>query len=117
MRVDQQARNDLASIRQHGVQAAALVRSLQHVVHERREKSYAVDLNAVVAEVLEEPTPRKVAVHFAAEAPVLQSTRSAVKQFVRLVLEGACAGTQAALEIRTEKKADTAALIVEIADA
>jgi C4-dicarboxylate-specific signal transduction histidine kinase len=119
MRVDQQARTDLATIRQHGAQAAGLVRSLQHVVNERREKSYAVDLNSALATMCEEQPElgQRLSVRFAEEAPLLQSTRSAVKQFVRLVLEGVCAGTKSAVEVRTEKGASSAALIVAIAEA
>src|SRR6185437_96994 len=113
MRVDQQARSDLAAIRQHGAQAAALVRSLQHVVHERREKSYPVDLNSALADMLEEEPElgQRLSVRFAEEAPFLQSTRSAVKQFIRLVLEGVCTGTKTVVEVRTEKGEDSAALV------
>jgi hypothetical protein len=119
LRSDERTRNDLAPIRQHGAQAAGLLRSLQHVAQERREQSYAVDLNAVVASVLEEePELRsRVAVQFAAEAATIPSTRSAVKQLVCLVLEGICAGTKSAVQVRIEKLADGAGLYLQVAEA
>jgi hypothetical protein len=118
LRVDAQARTDLAAIRQHGVQAAALVRSLQHVSQERREKAYPVDLNNVLTDVLEE-TPalrRRVSAQLDGEATWIQSTRSAVKQLVRLLLEGLLAGTKSALRVRTEKREGGVALNVEMAE-
>ncbi len=95
------------------------MRSLQHVVHERREKSYAVDLNSALANMLEEEPElcRRLSMRFAAEPPFIQSTRSAIKQFLRLVLEGVCAGTKSAVEVRTEKGQGSAALIVALAEA
>lgn len=118
LRSDERTRNDLAPIRQHGAQAAGLLRSLQQVVQERREQSYAVDLNAVVASVLEEePGLRpRVSVQFAAEAPTIPSTRSAVKQLVGLLLEGICAGTKSTVQVRIEKPADGAGLYLEVAE-
>ncbi len=119
LRVDEKTRQELSAIRQHGAQAAALVRSLQHVVQERREKSYAVDLNGIVVEVVaDEPElRRRVSMQFDAESPSISRTRSTVKQLVRLILEGVCAGTKAAVRLRTEKRPDGAALIVEMAEA
>jgi signal transduction histidine kinase len=116
LRVDAQARNDLAAIRQHGVQAAALVRSLQHVAQERRGKVYSVDLNGVLTDVLEE-TPtlrRRVSVQLGAEVPRIQSTRSALKQLVRLLLAGLLAGTKSAVRVRTEKREDGVVLNMEL---
>lgn len=103
MRVDEQGRQELAAIRQHGAQAAGLVRTLQHAVQERREKSYAVDLNSVLAEILEEePDLRRcVSLALSQKAPTIQSTRSAVKQLIRLLLEGICTGTQAKVNVGT----------------
>jgi phosphoglycerate-specific signal transduction histidine kinase len=97
MRVDEQGRQELAAIRQHGAQAAGLVRTLQHAVQERREKSYAVDLNSVLAEILEEEAElhRCVSSDLSQKAPVIHSSRSSVKQLIRLLLEGVCAGKQA----------------------
>jgi signal transduction histidine kinase len=116
LRVEPQTRKELATIRQHGTQAADLLRSLQYVVQERREKSYAVDLNDTVAEVLEESELRQgVSAEFAPEAPRIQGTRGAVKQFVRLVLQGVRASTKSSLRWWTEKRQEGAALSVEIA--
>lgn len=118
MRVDQQVRQDLAAIRQHGTQAAGLLRSLQHVVQERREKSYAVDLNSVLAEVLEEEVElrRRVSPRLSESVPSIASTQSAVKQFVRLLLEGVCACTQATVTAATGEQEGGAALRLTIAD-
>ncbi len=118
LRVDAQARNDLATIRQHGVQAAALVRSLQHVAQERREQAYAVDLNGVVTEVLADtPSLRgRVSARLAAEALRIPSTRSALKQLVRLLLDGLLAGTKAAVRIGTEKREDGIVLTLTMAE-
>ena len=118
LRVDVQARNDLAAIRQHGAQAAALVRSLQHVAQERREKAYPVDLNGVVADVLEE-TPalrRRVSAQLAAEALPIPSTRSALRQLVRLLLEALLAGAKAAVRVRTEKRENAVVLNLTAAE-
>jgi phosphoglycerate-specific signal transduction histidine kinase len=103
MRVDEQGRQELAAIRHHGAQAAGLVRTLQHAVQERREKSYAVDLNSVLAEILHEESElhHSVALVLSQKTPVIHSTRSAVKQLIRLLLEGACAGKQAAVTVAT----------------
>src|SRR5690348_14922564 len=78
LRVDEQARHELDAIRQHGAQAAFLLRSLQQVVQERREKSYNVDLNSVVAEALEEDAElrRRVSPRLSPKAPQIHSTRS-----------------------------------------
>jgi hypothetical protein len=116
LRVDAQARQDLAAIRQHGVQAAALVRSLQQVVQERREQSYAVDFNAAVTEVLEEEAElaRRILVALSREGPQIQATRSAVKLFVRLLLEGVCAGTKLPVQMATEKTEGGAGLALTI---
>jgi signal transduction histidine kinase len=112
LRVDPKASNDLAAIRQHGAQAAGLVRSLQQVVQERREKSYPVDLNNVLTEVLhEEPElRRRVSPQLSEQSPQIACTRSAVKQLVRLLLEGVCAGTNATVSARIEKQQGGAAL-------
>jgi signal transduction histidine kinase len=116
LRVDAQARDDLAVIRQQGAQAAALVRSLQQVAQERREKAYPVDLNGVLTDVLEE-TPamlRRVSVQLAAEMVWIPSERSAVKQLIRLLLEGLLAGTKSAVCVRTEKRGDGVVLSMEM---
>jgi signal transduction histidine kinase len=115
LRVDEPLRQDLAAIRQQGAQAAALVRSLQHVVQERREQSYPVDLNAVVAEVLAEGPG--AAPHLSPQPPTVHTTRSALKQLVRLLLEGAGAATRSPVRVRTEKPGEGAALIVETGEA
>jgi signal transduction histidine kinase len=117
LRVDPQAHGGLNVIRQHGALAAGLVRSFQHVVQERRQKSYAVDLNDAALEVLEEePALRQaVSVQLAEQAPRIQGTRGAVKQLIRLVLQGIHAGTTSALRLQTQKPAEGAALIVLLA--
>jgi signal transduction histidine kinase len=117
LKVDQQARSDLAAIRQHGAQAAGLVRSLQHVVQERREKFYAVDVHSVLTEVLEAAPElrRRVASQPAESVPPIQSTHSAVKQFVRLLLEGVCAGTKAAVSVAIGVREGGVALSLTIA--
>src|SRR5262249_35644996 len=104
LRVDEAARNDLAAIRQHGVQAAGLVRALQHVVQERREKAYPVDLGSVLMAVLEENAAwrRRVTLQPSGQVPLIHSTRSTVKQFVQLLLEGVLAGTKSAVQARIE---------------
>jgi phosphoglycerate-specific signal transduction histidine kinase len=119
MRVDEQARRELAAIRQHGAQVAGLVRSLQHVVQERREQSYPVDLNSVLAEVVEETTElhRRVSPRLTPSVPPIQSTRSAVKQLVRLLLEGVCAGTEGEVIATTSEQESGAALSLTIAGA
>jgi phosphoglycerate-specific signal transduction histidine kinase len=116
LRVDEQARQDLASIRQHGAQAAGMVRTLQHVVQERREKSYLVDLNSVLAEVLEENAElRRVSLLPSQKTPPIHSTRSAVKQLLRLLLEGVCAGTKATVKAATCQQDGGAVLNLTIA--
>lgn len=119
LRVDEQARQDLAAIRQHGAQAAGMVRTLQHVVQERREKSYPVDLNSVLAEVLEENAElhRRVSLLPSQKAPPLHSTRSAVKQLLRLLLEGVCAGTKATVKAASCQQDGGAVLSLSIAGA
>ena len=119
MRVEEQARHELSAIRQHGAQAAGLVRTLQHAVHERREKSYTVDLNSVLAEILEEEAElrRRISPRLAEKAPLIQNTRSALKQLVRLVLEGVCAGTQATVKATTSEQDGAAILSLTIAGA
>jgi signal transduction histidine kinase len=103
LRVDPQVRQELMAIRQHGAQAAGLVRSLQHVVQERREQSSEIDLNSVLTELLgEEPElHRRLVLRLGAESPRIHSTRIAVKQLLRLLLEGVCAATKAALCVET----------------
>jgi len=95
------------------------VRALQHVVQERREKSYPVDLGSVLTVVLEENAEwrRRVTVQPSRQAPLILSTRGAVKQFVQLLLEGVLAGTKSPLRARTEKQDDSIVLRVEIAEA
>jgi signal transduction histidine kinase len=119
LRVDESARHDLAVVRQHGAQAASLVRALQHVVQERREKSYRVDLADILAAVLQENAElrRRVTVQPAGQAPSIHSTRSAVKQLVQLLLEGVLVGTKSAVQVRTEDRAGQLVLSVEIAEA
>ncbi|MGH7223698.1 MAG: hypothetical protein ACRELF_10755, partial [Gemmataceae bacterium] len=125
LRMDSQVQQELAAIRQHGAQAAGLVRSLQHVVQERREKSYAVDLDSVLVEVLEEETslrcrlsvapPSRRSMPLSTASPI-QGTRSAVKQFVRLLLEGVCAATKAPITAAIGAVDGGAALSLTIAD-
>jgi hypothetical protein len=117
LRVDAQARQDLAAIRQHGVQAAALVRSLQQVVQERREQSYAVDLNTAVTEVLEEEAElaRHVSTTLSRAVPQLQTTRTALKLLIRLILEGVCAGTKLPVRVATESSGGVASLVLTFA--
>lgn len=119
LRVDQQARQDLAAIRQHGAQAAGLVRSLQHIVQERREKSYPVDLNSVFLEVLEDETRFRncVTLDLSSSAPIIHSTRSAIKQLVRLLMEGVCAGTKTAVQAATHEQAGSAVLNLRVSAA
>jgi signal transduction histidine kinase len=117
LRVDPQVRQELAAIRQHGVQAAALVRSLQHVVQERREQSYDVELNSVLREVLDEETKlrRRFVPRLEANVPRIHSIRSAVKQLIRLLLEGVCAATKATVKAATSEQDGGAALTLTIA--
>jgi phosphoglycerate-specific signal transduction histidine kinase len=117
MRVDEQARHELAAIRQHGAQAAGLVRTLQHAVQKRREKPYAIDLNSVLAEILEEEAElcRRISAQLSQKASIIQSTRSTVKQLVRLLLEGVCAGSQATVKAAIGEQDGGAALSLTIA--
>lgn len=116
LRVDQQARQDLAAIRQHGAQAAAVVRALQHIVQERREQSYAVDLNSVLAEILEEDADlrRRVSLNFSQKNLEIQSTHSAVKQLLHLLLEGVCAATVSAVQAMTSEQQGSVVLSLTI---
>jgi phosphoglycerate-specific signal transduction histidine kinase len=117
LRVNEQARQELEAIRQHGTQAAFLLRSLQQVVQERREKSYNVDLNNILAETLEESAElrRRVTARLSPKTPQIQSTHSALKQLVHLLLEGVCAGTQAAVKAATGEQEGSAALSLTLA--
>ncbi|HEY7425743.1 MAG TPA: hypothetical protein VH682_16055 [Gemmataceae bacterium] len=119
LRVDEPTRHDLAAVRQHGAEAAGLVRALQHVVQERREKSYPVDLAGVLTTVLEENAEwcRRVTVQPSEQALLIHSTRSAVKQFVQLLLEGVLAGTKSAVQVWMGDREGQAALRVEIGEA
>jgi phosphoglycerate-specific signal transduction histidine kinase len=119
MRVDEQGRQELAAIRQHGAQAAGLVRTLQHVVQERREKSYPVDLNSVLTEIVEEEPElrRRISLCLSPKAPLIHSTRSAVKQMIRLLLEGVCTGTRATVKAATAEHEDGAVLRLTLAGA
>jgi phosphoglycerate-specific signal transduction histidine kinase len=119
MRMDEQGRHELAAIRQHGAQAAGLVRTLQHAVQERREKSYPVDLNSVLTEIVqEEPELRRhLSPSLSPKAPHIHSTRSAVKQLVRLLLEGACAGKKITVKAATGEQEGSAVLSLSIAGA
>jgi hypothetical protein len=118
LRVDEPTRNELTAVRQHGAQAAAVMRSLQHVVQERREQSYPVDLNRVLTAVLEENAElrRRVTVQLSEPAPSIHGTRSAVKQLVQLLLEGVLVGTKSAVRVWTEKRDNSAVLSVELAE-
>jgi signal transduction histidine kinase len=122
LRVDAQARQELAVIRQHAAQAAGLIRTLQHIVQERREQSYPVDLHSVLAEILEEETNLRSRVSVEREGestasrPQIHSTRSAIKQLLRLVLKGVCAGTKAAVKAATQVREGSAVLSLTIAD-
>lgn len=116
LRVDEEARQELAAIRQHGVQAAALVRSLQLVVQERREQFYPVDLNRIVAEVVEEPELRdRVSLELATEVPWVRATRSALKQLIHLLLKDACDGTTGTVRVATSKRDGGVALDISLA--
>ncbi|HTU22383.1 MAG TPA: hypothetical protein VMG10_30365 [Gemmataceae bacterium] len=125
LHVDPQVRQELATIRQHGSQAAGLVRSLQHVVQERREKSYPVDPDSVLAEILEEEAdlrPRLAVTPASRRSGSgnnlrINSTHSAVKQLIRLLLHGVCAGTKATVKAATGEVDGGAALSLTIADA
>jgi signal transduction histidine kinase len=118
LKVDEQSRNDLTAIRQHGAQAAGLVRSLQHVVQERRDKFYPVNLNSVLTEVVEEGADLsgRVALQLSPDRLHISSTRSAVKQLVRLLVEGACTATKATVQVGTQKRDDAATLSLTIAE-
>ncbi|HEY7331011.1 MAG TPA: hypothetical protein VH592_25465 [Gemmataceae bacterium] len=119
MRVDEQGRHELAAIRQHGAQAAGLVRTLQHAVQERREKSYAVDLNGVLTEIVEEePELRRCLMPLLSpKALHIHGTRSAVKQLVHLLLQGVCAGTKATIKAATDEQDGGAVLSLTLAGA
>lgn len=117
MSVHEQARQELAAIRQYGAQAAGLIRPLQHAVQERRDNSYLVDLNSMLTEVLEEEAElrRRVSPRYSERAPCFQGTRSAVKQLVRLLLEGACAGAETMVTAATGAREGGAALSLTFA--
>lgn len=119
MRVDEQIGQELAAIRQHGTQAAGLVRTLQHAVQERRENTYPVDLNSVLAEILEQQTElhRRLTLCLSPKPPVIQNTRSAVTELVRLLLEGVCTGPQAMVKACTNEQDGCAVLSLTIAGA
>ncbi len=103
LKVDAQTRTDLMAIRQHGAHAAGLVRSLQHIVQERREQFYPVSLSHALREVLELPElGRRVTFDPDAKDKSILGTRSAVKQLLRLLLEALCAGTKAAIQATVE---------------
>jgi signal transduction histidine kinase len=117
LRVDAAARQELAAIRQQGAQAAGLLRSLHHLVHERREQFYAVDLHEVLVEVLEEDEALcPVALDLSANAPRLAGTHAALKQLLHLLLRGVCAGTKSAVKAATETQ-PALALTLSLADA
>ncbi len=119
MRAEPRERQDLATIRQNGAQAAGLIRSLQHVVQQRREKSYLVDLNSVLTDVLQEEVElrRRLSPRLGESVPPLQGTHTAVKQLVRLLLESVCAATKATVTAATDTQEGGAALSLTIADA
>lgn len=119
MRVDEQARQELAAIRQHGAHVAGLVRSLQHVVQERREQFYPVDLNDVLAEVLAEDSgvSRRLSTRLTPNISPIQSNRTAVKQLVRLLLEGASASREATVIVATGEQGGGAVLSLTISGA
>lgn len=118
LRSDPQTQQELAAVRQHGALAAGLVRALQHVVHERRERSYPVDLNDAITEALEEDATlrRRVAPKLSADARI-QGTRGALKQLIHLLLEGVCAGTEAAVSAATATREDEVVLTLTVPDA
>jgi signal transduction histidine kinase len=119
LRVDPQRRQELAAIRQQGAQAAELLRSCQHFVHQHHEALYPVDLESVLAEMLEENPDlrRRVSLRSSVHSPHLQSTRSAVKQFLRLLLEGVCAGTKDTVSAAIETQEHGVALTLTVASA
>ena len=119
MRVDEQGRHELAAIRQHGAQAAGLVRTLQHAVQERREKSYSVDLNSVLTEIVQEDLElrRCLSLSLSPKVPHIHSARSAVKQLVRLLLEGVCAGKKTTVKAATGEQEGGAFLSLTLAGA
>jgi hypothetical protein len=116
MRVSEQERQDLAAIRQHGAQAAGLVRTLQHVVQERCARSYAVDLNSVLTELIEDETELRgrVSPILSQKTPHILCVRTTVKQLVRLLLEGAIAGTDATVKAATSEQDGDAVLSLTI---
>jgi signal transduction histidine kinase len=118
LRVDPTTRQELSAIRQHGAQAAGLLRSLQHLVQERREQFYPVDLNSVLLELLEEDEElrRRVSPSLSANAPRMQGMRSAIKQLVRLLLEGVCAGSKAPVNAATTDAQDGVSFTLAFAD-
>lgn len=119
MRVDEEGRRELAVIRQHGAQAAGLVRTLQHAVQQQTKQAYAVDLNSVLAELAQEGVelrPR-LSLRLSPEAPQIHSCRSAVKQFIRLLLEGVCAGTKSTIVAATGREDGNVVLSLTIAGA
>lgn len=117
LRVDPTTRQELSAIRQHGAQAAGLLRSLQHLVQERREHFYPIDLNSVLREVLEEngKLRGRVSPSLSANAPCVQGMRSVIKQLVRLLLEGVCAGSKATVNATTDAQ-DGVSLTLAFAD-
>lgn len=106
LRVDPSVRQEIAAIRQHGAQAAALLRSLQHLVQARREQFYPVPLNEVVVEILDEDAKlhARVSPSLSPHTPRVSGTRSAVKQLVRLVMEGVCAGADTTAKAATDSQ-------------
>jgi hypothetical protein len=80
------------------------VRSLQHIVQERREQFYPVPLSEVLREVLEQPElGRRVTFYPAEGNSSILGTRSAVKQLLRLLLEAMCAGTKTPIQAGVEQ--------------
>lgn len=116
LHVDPQRRQELTAIRQQGAQAAELLRSCQHVVHQHHEALYPVELASVLAEILEENPDlrRRVSLRASIDSPHLQSTRSAVKLLVLLLLEGVCAATTATVSVATQTQEQGVALTLTV---
>lgn len=116
LRVDAQGRQELAAVRQHGAQAVGLLRMLQHVVQEQGVENYSVDLNSVIAAILEEDAElrRRVSPYLSPNVSVIQGTRSAVKQLLYLLLKGVCTASQATVKAAIGEQDGGAVLILTI---
>jgi two-component system NtrC family sensor kinase len=91
MRASHELRKELEVIRQHGRQAAALLRPLHQIRQERRRRFVPVDLNQCVREVVaaERDGSRLFRLDLAPQLRPLQATRDGLSKVVRWLLHTA----------------------------